>query len=230
MKRAVRWLLCLALVAGAAAAPQQGIPTREKPADYPVSQQNPQLSLGAMQLSRQQVRNSFSADLERGYIVVEVGVFPASAGGIELRREDFALRAAGSKTMARPASPETIASVLQKKNQRGSGRDVDIYPTAGVGYETGGRDPYGNRYPGGWTSSAGVGVGIGGNGPRAASSDADRSTMKTELQDKILPEGSLAKPAAGYLYFPVTGEKQGAYELEYRAGDAKLVLALPRPK
>lgn len=222
-------VLFLALAAPAWAGERQGVPPRAAVTDYAVSREQPELSIGAYQLSKEQVKNSFATDLERGYIVVEIGVFPGPKGAVELRRSSFVLRVPGTATLLRPASPETIAAVLQKKPDS-SGRDIVVHPTVGVGYETGGRDINGQRN-GGWTTSTGAAVGIGGGQPAPASTPADRATMKTELQDKILPEGSLTKPSAGYLYFPIASrQKDVAYQLEYRADDTRIVLALPQPK
>ena len=231
MKRFLAVALVSSFAVVAAAGSREGIAPRSAPTDYAVQRQAGSLSLGAARLSNEQVKNSFSADLQRGYIVVEVGVFPGESA-VDLRRDDFLLRAAGKNgsDLLRPASPATVAGVLQKKNKQAGKHDVDVYPEVGVGYSTGSRDPYGNRYPGGWTTSAGVGVGVGNNNP-AASTDADRHTMETELRDKVLPEGEQLKPVAGYLYFPIATKDKISYQLEYKAADgAKVVLPLPEMK
>ena len=209
---------------------KQGIPARTSLGDYAVSQQKTELGIGANQLSRTEVHNSFATDLERGYVVVEVGVFPGSTG-IDLKHASFVLRVPGTTTLVRPATPETIAAALQKDSQPRKS-DITLYPTTTVGYETGGRLPNGQRAPGGLSTSTGVGVGVGGAGapPRPASTPADRATMRTELQEKGLPEGALTKPTAGYLYFPLASKDKQTYQLEYVADGTRLVLALPQPK
>jgi hypothetical protein len=229
-------LLAVALVSSfamvASAGSREGLAPRSAPSDYAVQKQAGNLSLGAARLPKEQVKNSFSSDLDRGYIVVEVGVFPGESG-VELRRNDFMLRAADKNgaDLVRPAAPETVAGVLQKKNRQAGRHDVDVYPHGDVGYSTGTRDAYGNRYPGGWTTGVGVGVGVGNNNPAPASTNADRRTMETELRDKVLPEGSQTSPVAGYLYFPVATKDKISYQLEYKAADgAKLVLPLPDSK
>ncbi len=233
MKRALAVAVLSGFAIMAAAGSREGIAPRSAPSDYAVQKQAGSLTVAAARLSNEQVKNSFSADVQRGYIVVEVGVFPGQSA-VDLRRDDFLLRSAGKNgaDVVRPASARTVAGVLQKKNkQAGAPGGIDIYPTAGVGYSTGSRDPFGNRYPGGWTTEAGVGVGVGGNGPAPASTDADRRTMETELSDKILPEGEQNKPVAGYLYFPIASKEKATYQLEYKAPDgSKVVLPLPDAK
>lgn len=229
MKRAalVAALSVVAMVAIAGS--REGIAPRPAPTDYAAQKQAGDLSVGAARLSNEQVKNSFSSDLERGYVVVEVGVFPGKAT-VDLRRSDFVLRAStkDSATILRPESPETVAGVLQKKSRQAKSGGVDLYPHGGVGYSTGTRDPYGNRYPGGWSTEAGVGVGVGNPAgtPAPAGTDADRRTMATELRDKVLPEGEHTAPVAGYLYFPITGKDKASYQLEYKAPDGSR-MALP---
>jgi hypothetical protein len=107
-----------------------------------------------------------------------------------------------------------VASALQKTAPNQS--DVTVYPTVGVGYESGPRtyDPVtGGTRGGGWRTAVGVGVGVGSTRP--ASTEPDRRTMETELSEKGLPEGAFSKPIAGYLYFPLAPAKKSSYELEY---------------
>lgn len=232
---------------------EKGLHPRPSPADYPGrSSAIPAVQFGAELLSADQVRNTFATDLNRGFLVVEVGAFPAT--GWDLRLTDFSLRI-GSDKFVRPVAASTIASILQSKSlgrhKQGSGggpADLVVYPSATIGYESagGGFDPATGRRRnnGGWVTGGGVGVGMGGpqspgggpTPPPPGSSDADRRVMATELQDKALPEGEARGPVAGYLYFPLPeARKNGpdprkAYELTYQSGDAKVRLNLPAPK
>jgi hypothetical protein len=218
-----RAILILAAALGAAA--EDGIRPRADVADFPVYRTDKTADVGAALLTPDQVRGSFSSDLNRGYLVLEVGVYPK--GEVDLGRGDFALRAAGTQTVSYAVSPKVIAGVLQKAASKGN--DVTLYPTVGVGYESGpSYDPAtGTQRRGGWTTGAGVGVGVGGNDPRPASTGQDRKTMELELSDKGLPEGKFTQPVAGYLYFPIPARKKpAAYELEYMGRTARLLLPL----
>ncbi len=208
---------CVLLFTGMATAQKKGIKPRADASAYPASVQAEALTFGAAQLSPQQVKNTFaSPDLSRNYLVVEIGVFPKRSS-FQLDPDNFSVAIEGTKTVFRAASPQAIAAVLQKPG----GRDVTLYPAANIGYESG-HDIYGQPR-GGLTTGVGVGVGV---DPKPQRSDADRKVIETELRDKSLPSGSFDKPVAGYLYFPVSGDRNGKYILEYSDGSASLNLPL----
>ena len=216
------------------AADQHVIPPRDSAGEYPVHAERPMTAIGAELLTAEQVHASFSSELNRAYLVVEVGFFPGEKTEVNLL--DFSLVPAGTQTVLRPVRSNVIASVLQKPadtRKPSAPGDVNVYPTVGIGYETGpSYDPVtGRRRAGGWNTSAGVGVGVGGAGgqgaPPPASTGADRRTMETELSEKSLPEGPTARAVAGYLYFPFPGKKKDlAYDLVYTHQGEKIVLPL----
>jgi hypothetical protein len=219
--KAVSLLLTLA---GALAAGQPGTRPRADANEYPAHASTGPVAIGARLLTPGQVQDTFSTDLNRGYVVVEVAVYPKDGGSLDLGPGDFLLRIGGTETDARPATPRAVAAALRKASSKD--RDVALYPSAGVGYESGPRvyDPAtGGTRGGGWNTGAGVGVGVGGQHP--ASTDADRKTMEMELSDQELPEKVITAPVAGYLYFPlVTKKKNTVYELEYQGQAIRLVI------
>jgi hypothetical protein len=207
---------CVLLLAEIALAQAQGIRPRVNPDAFPASAQTELLAIGAAQLSGTQVAHAFaSAGLSKGYIVVELGVYPKN-GEFKLDPANFTLRIENSKTVLHGTSPQAVAAVLAKP----VGREVTLYPVATIGYESG-RDIYGQRQSG-VTTGVGIGVGLDSKQPR---SDDDRHVMETELKDKSLPSGNIEKPIAGYLYFPISGLKKAKYILEY--SDAHGSAALP---
>jgi hypothetical protein len=195
---------------------------RASAAAYPVSKVQPVYSIGARQLSKTEVQNSFATPLAGRYIVVEIGFYPADSKTIDLKQSDFALRTSDGKDVVSPASPGTIASIYQKRPE--SSRDVTLYPTATVGYvsypdyEGNGRRVSGPVY------GVGMGVGVDKN-TSPATTGSDRQTMETELRDKELQEADVSKPVAGYLYFPIATKQKVEYQLEYQGTDA--VTSLP---
>lgn len=221
-----------------AAPPTRGIRPRPTPKDYPAHEHAANTAYGAAALSKEEVKNTFASDLAKGYIVVEVGVFPSKTQTVDLEPDNFLLRIGGTGDMIRPASGDTVASVLQRKNtpRPSSPSDVTVYPSVGVGYESG-PDIYGRRQSG-WTTSAGVGVGpqgpaYPGPGPAPGSTDRDRQVMATELADKALPDGPATAPVAGYLYFPAPSKKKSSssvYEIDYDNGGKTVRLYVPPPK
>ena len=197
---------------------------RASAAAYPASEVHPVYSIGAKQLSKTEVQNSFATPLAGRYIVVEVGFYPADSKTISLERSDFVLRTSDGKDVVSPASPSTIASIYQKRPESSS--DVTLYPTANVGYvsypdyDQNGR----TRRVSGPVYGVGMGVGVDKN-TSSATTGSDRQTMETELRDKELKDAEVSKAVAGYLYFPVPTKQKVEYQLEYRGTDA--VTSLP---
>jgi hypothetical protein len=226
MKFRLACAITLVLLTGALADPPKGLKPRENVNAYPVHQQRDVIALGAEQLSNTQVQHAFATELDKRYIVVEIGIYPAPDGSVTLAPDDFMLRVPGTNQMLRPVKPETIANVLYKKPATET--DVAVTPTFGVGYDSGGTNPNGTRTGSGVTTSTGAIVGVGKK--QVGGTEADRKTMETELREKQLPPGEAKKPVAGYLYFPVPSKKvKGNYELQYlRSGD-KIAVALNVP-
>ncbi len=217
-----------------------GIRPRGASNDYPVHETTSGVTVGAVAIPADQVRKLFATDLNRGgYLVVEVAVYPEQGSEVNLLTGDFMLQIGSELLTMRPASARAIATALQDKNapKQQSASDVTIYPTATVGYESGGGyDPVtGGRRQGGVYTGVGVGVATGGQGPagppRPASTDRDRATMQQELEDKALPEGKTTHAVAGYLFFPrPSGKlKNAVWELTYYGADGKIRLLIPPP-
>ncbi len=191
---------------------------------YPASAQRDGIGVGAIMLTPEQVKRAFASDISRCCVVIEVAVYPEKDKPLDVSLGDFTLRVPGTDTAARPSSARTLAAVLQKSAP--SQRDITVYPSVGIGYESGPRvyDPVtGGTRGGGVRTSAGVGVGVGDSRP--ASTDRDRDVMELELGDKALPEGMASDAVSGYLYFQLPLKKR-TYELEYTLKGNKLVLAL----
>lgn len=226
MRTTFAGLVILAAFTLALADSPHGLRPRATASNYPVFQQHPKLALGAEQLSQKQVQHAFATELDKRYIVVEVGVFPAKDGSWSVNSSDFMLHIAGTSQVLRPASPETIAQVLYKKPA--TSHDVTVTPVTSIGYESGGRDVYGNRTSGGMTTSTGAIVGV--SKDKKGGTEGDRKTMETELRDKALPQGEVKQPVSGYLYFPVSSSKKVQYELEYSANGQTIRMQLPSPR
>lgn len=213
-----------ALYATIAAAGLAGTHPRPTPFDYRTQQTAGDVTVAAEIVPAKQVHNLFSTDLSK-YVVVEIAVYPKDGTSVDVQPIDFALKV-GSETV-RPAVPEAIAWRKHKPSAPPpppSSSDINVYPTAGVGYESG---PYGR----GVYTHTGVAVAVGGPpGPPAypppGVSDADRDAMQRELQDRQLPEGATSKPVAGYLYFPASSKKKATYDLQYYGAGAKIQLML----
>lgn len=201
-----------------------GIKPRADSSEYRNHETLKEVTIAAEIVSASQVRSTFTTDLTRDYVVIEVGLYPAAGGSLKVSTDDFLLRC-GTQIIRR-GTPNAIAE--RRRHQNASKRsDVDIYPSVGIGYESG-NDPYNGRRHGVYTTG-GVVVATGGSaGPRPASTDQDQRTMALELEEKQLPDRVTSQPLAGYLYFPFASNKQKrvAYELEYDgpAGRTRMIL------
>ncbi len=223
MRRLVT-MLVLGLSAASSLASDNGTVPKSEASRYPASAEQGEIKLGASLLTAEQVRRSFATELSRSFAVVEVAVYPDKSSLLEVSRSNFVLRSANTDLSTRPTHPRAVAANSQRNS---GGRDVTVYPSVGIGYESGrAYDPEtGRERRGGVYTSAGVGVGVGDR--QVANTERDREVMELELTEKGLPEGSTQKPVAGYLYFPYPEKKKSdAYQLECTLGGVKLVIAL----
>ena len=213
-----------------------GIRPRGSSADYPAHATADGTTLAAAVIPPDQVRKLFATDLNAGgYIVVELAIYPEAGKQIDLTSNDFMLQIGSSNDTVRAVSARAIASTLQRKNapQPRKGSDISIYPTATIGYESGGYDPATGRRRSGVYTETGVAVTNAPppDPPRPASTDRDRATMQQELEDKALPEGPVKRDVAGYLFFPKPAGKQknAPYEISYYGTSPKIRLSVPAP-
>lgn len=212
----------------------QGLRPKASAADYSAFAAQNGVQIAAEPLEPDHARKSFATDLSTSYIVVEVAVYPGNVP-VKLRNIDFELRLNGYATTIRPVSAEAIASNLSrpaKASSSSTGAPVTIYPSAEIGYESGGYGVDGRRHSG-MVYGTGVGVGVGSNGrnmpPPPATRERNRSTMETELTDKGLPEGQITGPVAGYLYFPIPSnrKKYTVASLDYLGDNATVNVVFP---
>ncbi len=218
-------IIALTALAFTCAGQDRGITPRSDARLYHGHEMQSDLEIGATVLSTEQVKNAFASGLNRGYVVLEVALYPKNGVHSDVRLSDFALHTLGTDQVARPVRASTVAGILQRTAP--SRTSVEVDPVIAVGYESGTRrDPYtGERRRGGFYSASGVAVSTGQSRP--ASTDRDRQTVELELGEQGLPEGIAAKPIAGYIYFPLASKKKdAAYELEYQssAGPVRLLV------
>ena len=130
MKKAV-WSLLISAVVLMAAAP--GIRPRADANSYPVHQEQSDFSIGAVLLAPEQVKKMFKPDLNHaGYVVIEVGVFPAPGKDVDLYPTDFTLSAGDKSAALRPISADTIAEIWLAGRSRRAYADLStsILPPA----------------------------------------------------------------------------------------------------
>jgi hypothetical protein len=185
------------------------------------------VSIGAALIPPDRVKKMFKLDLSHaGYVVIEVGVFPAPGKDVNLSPGDFTLYVVGDKDVAlRSVSADTITEgVVNRSHQQPRlPSPLPANTSVGVGHGAGGP-----------RTETDVGVGIGGPAPQPCPAyGCDHQTADAIAQDlweKSLPDGRTAHPVSGYLYFPRPARKQknAAWELRYENVDSKIRLPLPR--
>jgi hypothetical protein len=218
---------CLLVAWLALAENRPGIKPRYHAKDYAATLERERLEMGASLLMRSEILRAFVSDLTQGYLVVEVGLYPEGGVPLEVSRKDFSVRLEGQSALIRPAEPALVAAMLQKSAR--NGKEVVLYPSVGVGYESGGYDPYTGRRVGGWRTSAGVGVGVGGTGE--GTNPEDQRVMEMELEEKSLPEGKTDKAVCGYLLFPIQDKlKKKKFRLEFDLQGERLIVDLKEDK
>ncbi len=227
-----------------------GIRPRADAQSYPVHQDQPGYSIGAVLIPPEQAKKMFKLDLNHaGYVVVEVGVFPAPGKDVDLYPSDFTLDVGDKFAALRPVSADTVAELVTGKQStpRASGpRDINTSVGASIGHVSY-PDPVTGRRTSGTVTETDAGVGIGGPPPQPCraydcdsttpvppvsqpSSVQTANTISQDLWEKSLPDGKTVHPVAGYLYFPKPGKKakDAAWELRYENADGKVRLPLPK--
>ncbi len=210
----------------------EGVRPRGQANQYATQAGNARAVLAASVLPADQVKQRFAYDISKTYVVMEVACYPGAQGPLTLRAGDFEVRLSAKSDAIYPADAPTVAAMVQRKNlPPAPGQSTPVYTEANVGYSSG-TDPYtGRRVSGVYT---GVGVGVGGPPigayPGQGGYPIDQSLLEEQLWHRGLPEGTVSKPIAGYLYFPMAllKKEKGFYLLEVRGeGQDKWELKVP---
>jgi predicted Rdx family selenoprotein len=211
-------------------APRGTVP-RADATGYAAHTEQDGVKLGASALSHKDVKKIFAVDLNQCCMVVEVAVYPAKNGRVNISLDDFTLRERGKDTGVQPARADVLAARLQVPPDRDPRAGVST--ESRVGYERGTTVDPRTGLPTKGTSvyesqTVSVGVPIGGGKPQSpeAASESDRRALESGLKERMLPETSTTEPVAGYLYFTVTTKPKGGYELVYTVNEKKIVLPL----
>jgi len=246
MKKAVLSLLPTLVLMAAA----PGIRPRADANSYPAHREQADFSIGAVLIPSEQVKKMFKLDLNHaGYVVIEVGVFPAPGKDVDLYPSDFTLSVGEKSAALRPVSADTIAEILAARSEPPSPRTPGgVNTSTGVSVGHGSyTDPVTGRRTSGTVTETEGGVGVGGPAPQACrgydcnpttpippasqpSPVQNANAISQDLWEKSLPDGKTAHPVAGYLYFPKPARKakDAVWELRYENVDGKTRLPLPR--
>src|SRR5579871_1586439 len=93
-----------------------GLRPRASASDYPAHGEAKIADLGAAIIADSEVKKAVAGDVGKaGYIVIEVGVFPATGRGIDLSPSDFTLMAESGGAAERPVESDVVAAVIEKR-------------------------------------------------------------------------------------------------------------------
>jgi hypothetical protein len=108
--------LCAAFVLAAAASASdlKGIAVRASRTAYPITCFTEKIAVGAALMPAGHVRDLFGPEVEKRYLVVEVGVFP-KLGNIDVKHADFGLRLVTPQVVAKPANPSLVSPSAMNK-------------------------------------------------------------------------------------------------------------------
>lgn len=236
MKRFV--LLSLAMAAILAAG-SSGIRSRADLSAYPAHESVEAAAFGAAIIGPEEVKKIFAADLNAaGYVVIEVGVFPASGREIDVSPLDFTLSTDPDSISERPADVDTIAAVAAATPRRGSSEtsssEISMTGGASVLHESY-PDPVTGRRTGATivAVNSGTEVSTSGSGqrlPPPASAGPNDDLLERQLLEKSLPDGKTTRAVAGYLYFPKPRKKgKSSWALRWESAAGRVNLVLPNP-
>lgn len=188
--------------------------------DYPAHDTVQGFAIGAAAVPVDEVKKRFNTNLARkGFIVIEVALYPEAGSTIDVSIDDFRLESARALT---PAMVDARVNGRKPTSPRNPNLP-EIYTSVTVGYESARDNVNGGRQRGGVYSATSVGVGTPGPAPIPP---RQTDTIIDRLEDQSLPEGRTAQPVAGYLYFPKT-KKKGPYELTYYGKSEQVKLTVP---
>ena len=191
--------LCAALALG-----QSATAERHKAGDYPVSASLLREDLGAEFLVHS-VPASSGYYYAKGYLVVDVGVFPKPGVHVAISSGQFVLRVnSGSGLMAQ--SPGAVAGAVKYPDWNGTPTGVSVGGSLGnIGVASG--PPNVARFP---------------NDPRAASPVGGSTTStdndpNSQIEAAALPNAIAASPLKGCLFFAsdIKAKKIKSLELEW---------------
>lgn len=213
----------------------RGIRPRSGVADYPAHASIYPAAFGAAVIPAAEVKKIFAADIEKaGYIVVEVGVFPAGGQELDLSPLDFTLRADPNAISERTADVGAIAAAVAKPvpgvSPAAASQDVSVTAGASVQHVSY-PDPVTGRKTGATIVGIDSGVGVGNSRPNyPSSSGTDAHRLEQQLWEKSLPDGKTTVPVAGYLYFPKPSKKAKGAALvpEWQNAGERVNVTLPK--
>lgn len=225
-------LILVSAVALMAGAP--GIRPRASTAEYPAHASTGVAEFGAVVIPAGEAKKIFAADIDKaGYIVIEVGVFPAGGQEIDLSPLDFTLRTDPNAAAERTADIDAVAAAA-RPGAPASGAEApseEVIGTAGASVQ---HVSYPDPVTGKKTGATIVGVNSGVSADRTSgahqTSGGDAGRLEQQLWEKSLPDGRTSAAVAGYLYFPKPARKarNSSWVLRWENAAGRVDIDIPK--
>jgi hypothetical protein len=190
----------------------QGTAPKANPEAYPVHAQARSAALGA-DFTVHTFSSGEQAYFVKGFLIVEVALFPASPKTIDVHSGNFVLRVNGRKQEFLPQPPSLVAAAVAHP-EWSNHRRVQADASAGNARVSLGA-PRPSRIPG---------MPIPGQPPQSSEGPGSRVKPDQVVLDTALPQGEHRGPVSGFLYFTYDGKTSGIKSLELRYEDAVLKL------
>lgn len=105
---------CCLFLTSTCPAEMKGLRPHASRSDYSVTCFTESIGVGATLVRPEQVRQLFGEEIDKNYIVVEVGFYSKDRSAFEVKHADFRLRNRPSRTLIKAADPKEIVAALSK--------------------------------------------------------------------------------------------------------------------
>ncbi len=217
-RRLVLWIALAAMLTAAS----PGLRPRAMVTDYAARELTASFEIGAVRIPAADVKKMFAADLNRaGYVVIEVGVYPAKGADVDIAPDAFTLRTESGRIAARMVDTDAMAAQIARERVPSQTRPVDLFKATGAAGARGRMIPPAD----GQQSGSVLGGEVEDYPPPSTVSKL--GAIEQELWAKSLPDGKTNVPVAGYLYFPKpSGKAANDWELLIDTASTRLKLTL----
>jgi len=106
--------LSLTLLSFGASLETRGLRPHASRTEYSVTCFTEDIGVGATLVSPDQVRRLFGGEVDRNYVVVEIGFYSKNHGSFDVRHADFALRNRPSRTLVKPAEMKDLEATISR--------------------------------------------------------------------------------------------------------------------
>jgi hypothetical protein len=222
------WLAGLTMAA-LAAGDDSGLTPRGKPSDYPVHDTAKTAIIAAAIVPPDVVRKILTPDIGKGYVVVEVAIYPEDGHSFDVDLMDFSLKIGDQVIHA--DKPRDVAMPWPEKKTTLGDRGPAVTTETGVIVARGPNPVTGRpQTSAGTWESVSVSNDPRGRNPPPPSSKPDQSAAEARVRARALPQGETKRVVAGYLYFPQYGRKHkgDAIALNYSKDDVSVDLPFPK--